>query len=217
MQNRLEEDELQASWGSWSSSGDPEARERLVRHYLSLVEFLAAQLRPQVSAYLQPELYSFGVIGLLDALDKFRPELGNRFETYGASRIRGAIRDGVRQSDALPRDARKRASRVIECIVPVDFQTATSPVGVKLQDCLADSSAPTALDGLELAADYEELREAIAALPDRESTVIREYYYKGRFLKAIGDELGLTESRVCQIHRKALAIMERYLVSLRAA
>lgn len=214
---KLEEDELQAAWTTWSSTGEAEAREKLIRHYLPLVEFLASQLRPQVSSYLQPELYSFGVVGLLDALDKFKPELGNRFETYGVARIRGAMRDGVRRSDSLPRGARNRASRVIECIVPVDFQTATSPVGVKLQDCLADAGQPSALDGLELQADYEELTEAVESLPERERTVIREYYYKGSFLKTIGDELGVTESRICQIHRAALKMLERNLLRLRAA
>ena len=217
MHTKLEEQDLQSTWREWSETGGADAREKLVRHYLPLVEFLASQLRPQVSSYIQPELYSFGVVGLLDALDKFKPELGNRFETYGVARIRGAMRDGVRRSDSLPRGARNRASRVIECIVPVDFQTATSSIGVKLQDCLGDWGQPSALDGLELEADYEELTEAVDALPERERTVIREYYYKGSYLKAIGDELGVTESRICQIHRAALKMLVRNLLRLRAA
>ena len=119
--------------------------------------------------------------------------------------------------EVLPRGARDRPSRVIERIVPVDFQTACTPIGVRLQDCLADSDQPTALEGLVLEADYEELTEAVAALPERERTVIQEYYYKGSYLKTIGDELGVTESRICQIHRAALKMLERSLLRVRAA
>lgn len=207
----LEESELAALWERWGESRDQSAREGLVRHYLPIVEFLSRQLRRHVAAYLEQDLYSFGVIGLLDALEKFRPELGNRFETYGVSRIRGAMRDGIRSLDALPRGARERASRVIERIVPVDFQTACSPRGVKLQDCLADPDPTSALDLLELQADHDEVAAAIEFLPERERQVIVEYYYRDRYLKDIGRDLGVTESRICQIHRQALKMLSQIL------
>lgn len=217
MQGTLTEIYLDATWDRWCSTKDQSARAELVEHYLPLVRFLASQLRSQVSSYLQPELYSLGLIGLLDALDKFDPGLGYRFETYGVPRIRGAMRDGVRKMESLPRGARERPGCVIHSINPVDFQSARAAHGARLQDCLEDSDQPSALDGLELQADYEELLEAVEALPDRERKVIRRYYYEGSYLKTIGAELGVTESRICQIHRRALKLLERSLLRLRAA
>lgn len=214
MQRTLTETELQGAWDRWCTTTDQGARARLAEHYLPLVRFVARQIRSQVSSYLQPELFSLGLIGLLDALDKFDPELGYRFETYGVARIRGAMRDGVRKMESLPRGARERRGCLIQSISPVDFQSITAS---KWQDRLADANQPSALDGLELQADYAEVLEAVEALPDRERQVIRRYYFEGSFLKAIGTELGVTESRICQIHRSALKMLERSLLSLRAA
>ena len=216
MPNTLTEIDLQATWDRWRSTQDEIARAELVEHYLPFVRFLANQLHPQVSPYLQPELYSLGLVGLLDALDKFDPELGNRFETYGVARIRGAMRDGIRRMESLPRGARQRPGCMIQHIAPVDFQAAR-PAGASLQDSLEDPNQFSALDQLELEAEYQELLAAVEALPARERRVIRRYYYEGSYLKTIGTELGLTESRICQIHRGALKMLERTLLQLRAA
>lgn len=209
--------DLDATWDRWVETKDQSARAALVEHYLPFVRMMANQLRSQVGPYLQPELYSLGLLGLLDALDKFDPTLGNRFETYGGPRIRGEMRDGVRRMESLPRGARQRPTCVIRYITPVDFQSARMPSGAMFQDCLEDTAQPNALDRLELGADYQEVLEAVEALPDRERKVIRRHYFEGSYLKAIGAELGVTESRVCQIHRRALKMLERSLLRLRAA
>ena len=216
MPKTLTNPDLQVMWDRWCRTKDEIARAELVEHYLPFVRFLANQLQPQVSPYLQPELYSLGLVGLLDALDKFDPELGYRFETYGVARIRGAMRDGVRRMESLPRGARQRPGCMIHHIAPVDFQ-AERPAGASLQDSLEDPDQVSALDRLELEAEYQELLAAVEALPARERRVIRRYYYEGSYLKAIGAELGLTESRICQIHRGALKMLERNLLQLRAA
>lgn len=216
MPKTLTEIDLQATWDRWCSTEDEIARAELVEHYLPFVRFLANQLQSQVSPYLQPELYSLGLVGLLDALDKFDPQLGNRFETYGVARIRGAMRDGIRRMESLPRGARQRPGCMIQHIAPVDFQ-AVRPAGASLQDSLEDPGQVSALDQLELEAEYHELLAAVDALPARERRVIRRYYYEGSYLKTIGAELGLTESRICQIHRGALKMLERTLLQLRAA
>ena len=119
----------------------------------------------------------------MDAIEKFRPELGHRFEAYGTRRIRGAMSDGMRSVAWLPRGAETRASRVIEKVVPVDFQGASFEGGQPLAE----------------------------SLPDRERKVITDYYFGRRLLQEIADELGVTQSRVCQLHRRGLRMLEAVL------
>ncbi len=198
-------------WERWQVDRDPAARDALVRMYLPLVELLATQLGRFVSGSSRGDLVGFGVLGLLDAIDKFRPELGYAFRTYGGQRIRGAIGDGIRRLHWLPRGAHKRAGRIIEKVVPVDFQTATTRSGVRIQDFLSDPSELPITSGLELEAEHAEVAGAVARLPERERSVIVSYYFGRRSLAQIGAELGVTESRACQIHRAALAMLRETL------
>ncbi len=217
MAEKLTSDEFADTWERWTATRDSQAYSALVEHYVPFVRYLANQLRPQVSRFAGGELFSLGLMGLLDALERFDPALGNRFETYAVRRIRGAMRDGVRRMEHLPRSDRARSAAIVRNVMPVDFQTARTRGGTRIQDLLADSDAPSALEALELEADHEELLAAVEALPERERLVIRHYYFDGHFLKKIGDLLGITESRVCQIHRNALRLLEASLIRLRAA
>lgn len=207
MDGGLTQPELDQLWARWRSSGDPGIRETLIRHYLPVVEFLAGRAARSVPDSNRPDIYSFGVLGLMDAIDKFRPEMGNRFETYGSRRIRGAMSDGIRSLNWLPRRASQAASRVIEKVIPVDFQTARTAVGARLMDCLMDPDATGVTEGLELEDDHAEVVDALRLLPERERYVIEEHYYRGRRLAEIGVDMGVTESRVCQLHRRALAML----------
>ena len=217
MGRELSDQELNDAWTGWSTSKDPDAREKLLCHYLSLVEFLANRLGRHVPPSYRPDLFGFGAIGLMDALDKFKPELGFRFETYSSRRIRGAMSDGMRTLNWLPRGAKERASRVIETIIPIDFQTAHSPSGVRLEDCLSDPMDGSALEMLELRADHEEVVDALKTLPEREKLIVHEHYYKSRRLAEIGVDMGITESRVCQLHRRALRMLQEALTANEAA
>lgn len=198
-------------WAQWVEDRDVATRDALVECYIPLVEFLAMRLARFVPSSYRPDLFSFGVIGLMDAIEKFRPEMGHTFRTYGAVRIRGAMSDGIRTLNWLPRGAQQRASRVIEKIVPMDFQTATTPIGVRIQDTLSDPQAETPLDGLELQADHDEVLEAIGSLPERERIVVTRYYFERQRLAEIGVALGVTESRICQLHRSALTLLRDIL------
>ncbi|MDQ3982407.1 MAG: sigma-70 family RNA polymerase sigma factor [Actinomycetota bacterium] len=212
MNHHLSDVDVDQLWSDFGDDPSEANRESLIRRYLPLVEFLAGRLGRHVHASYRADLYSFGVEGLMDAIDKFRPEMGNRFETYGSCRIRGAMSDGIRKMSWLPRGAENRSSRVIETIVPVDFQAARTPVGARLQDCLSDRTAESPFDDLLLKADHDEVVEAVQALPERERTVVVQHYYAEKQLKEIGRELGVTESRVCQLHRRALRLLETMLV-----
>lgn len=209
----MTQSDIDELWLRWCKSADADVREQLICHYLPVVEFLAGRVARTVPDSHRQDIYSFGVLGLMDAVDKFRPEMGNRFETYGSRRIRGAMSDGIRSLNWLPRRASQAASRVIEKVIPVDFQTARTPVGARLQDCLADPQGSHVSDALELEADHEEVVEALALLPERERLVIREHYYAGRRLAEIGRDLGVTESRVCQLHRRALGLLRDNLAA----
>lgn len=213
----LTEQELIELWQRWTVDRDLTARERLICHYLPMVDFLAAPFSRRVPVSYRGDLVSFGVIGLMDAVDKFEPSLGFRFETYGSCRIKGSISDGIRALAWLPRGASRRASRVIEKVIPVDFQAARSSDGSRLQDSLSDRTDALPFDAMETAADHEEVIQALHALPDRERRVIVDYYYGLRQLKDIGKDLGVTESRVCQLHRRALRQLEQLLLEQRSA
>jgi RNA polymerase sigma factor for flagellar operon FliA len=210
------------------------------------VKFVAGRVASGLpNSVEQSDLVSYGMFGLIDAIDKFDPERGNKFETYAITRIRGAIIDELRSIDWVPRSVRAKA-RAVETTyaklehdllrTPTDAEVAAS-MGISEDDLQAlfaqvsffgivaleetlsvgpdRSDAVTVADtipdagiGPVAAFEDEETRRmliaAINRLPDREKVVLALYYYEGLTLSQIGQVLGITESRVCQIHTKAV-------------
>jgi RNA polymerase sigma factor for flagellar operon FliA len=163
------------------------------------------------------------MFGLIDALEKFDPARGNKFETYAIPRIKGAIIDELRAMDWVPRSVRFKAREIEKAYADLESQLKRAPsepelaerlgislrelheVGeqVSLLDTLADRSVdPTT--GLEGQETRGLLSAAINSLSEREKIVVTLYYFEGLTLAEIGDILGVTESRVCQIHTKAV-------------
>ena len=204
----LKEHEVEQLWQEWCDRHESDTKATLIEHYLPLIEFLSKRLGRQVPYSYRADLYSFAAIGLMDAIEKFDPSLGFRFETYASRRIRGAMSDGLRQLDWLPRGASERASRVIETIVPVDFKASFSPGGPMLEESLSDPTQGTLFDNLDLEAEHAQVVDAIEELPEREQLIVKDHYYKQRRLAEIGKDMGITESRVCQLHRRALRMLE---------
>ena len=247
------EQELTELWTDYKATGDERAREGLILHYSPLVKFVAGRVGSGLPRNVdQNDLVSFGTFGLIDAVDKFEPERGFKFETYAVNRIKGAILDELRHLDWVPRSVRSRAREIQRTMAELNhkFQRTPSEEEVAaamdlpldtLRDQLGEIATLgfVALDELlnpserdsgsmsEMIADpaaidpsgsfeREETRymlaDSINRLPDRERLVLTLYYYEGLTLAEIGGVLNVTESRICQIHTKAvMSLRNRFI------
>lgn len=232
--------ELNGWWDRWLGQRDAKARERLIVHYSPLVKFVAGRIGAGLPSSVDPgDLVSAGVFGLIDAVERFDPERGVKFETFAVPRIRGAIFDGLRSLDWVPRSVRSRAREVETAFHELEMKLGRSPVddelsshlgitGTEFQRWLASIASttvgpldralvagaePRSLRGETSASPsgaYEEVevrkavRVEVRKLPEREKLVLSLYYDEGLTLAEIGAVLGVTESRVSQIHTKAV-------------
>ena len=228
---------IDTAWDAWHESQEATARDWLVVHYASLVKFVAGRLAAGLPRTVDTgDLVSAGVFGLMNAIDKFDPANGAKFETYAIPRIRGAILDGLRALDWVPRSVRSHSRSVQDTIARLEHQLGRTPTDEEiaeelqitteeLEKWLADIAAGSvgpldhvAMDNTSHEKDahlqpgraVEEgelrgaMREEIAKLPEREQAILILYYDDGLTLAEIGDALGVTESRVSQIHTKAV-------------
>ena len=237
--------ETQRLWATYKIERSRELRDKLIIQYSPLVKYVAGRVGVGLPRNVeQSDLVSFGVFGLIDAIEKFDPERGYKFETYAIARIKGAILDELRSIDWVPRSVRSKARTLERAmgkleaehhraptddevademgVTPQQLQTTLSQisfVGVAALDemlsggergeslSLGDTVADTG-DGPMGVYEVEEMRqilaESINRMPEREKIVLTLYYYEGLTLAEIGRVLGVTESRVCQIHTKAV-------------
>ncbi len=234
-------------WLEYKASGEERLRERLILHYSPLEKYVAGRvgvgLPPNIE---QADLVSYGIFGLIDAIEKFDIERAIKFETYAISRIKGAIIDELRSIDWIPRSVRYKAREVEKAYAVLEAKLHRSPteaevaaeLGIKLEDLhqifsqvsfvnvvaldelltaggekgdklsLVDTLEDTRAEDPVAAFETEEtkylLARAINTLPEREKIVVTLYYYEGLTLAEIGQVLGVTESRICQMHTKAV-------------
>ncbi len=240
------DDELGLRWDAFKRTGDAEAREKLILHYAPLVKYVASRVATGLpSSVDQSDLVSYGMFGLIDALEKFEPGRGNKFETYAIPRIKGAIIDELRAMDWVPRSIRFKARELEKAQADLEAMLKRQPseqelaerLGMSRRDLhemvaqisfvsvlaldevvsagsdrgeqvsLIDTLADKGLDptwGLESQETRGLLAAAINSLSEREKIVVTLYYFEGLTLAEIGEILGVTESRVCQIHTKAV-------------
>lgn len=232
-------------WALFKATGDRSARDRLILHYSPLVKYVAGRMAFTMPNHVdQADLVSYGILGLIDAIEKFDPSREIKFETYGVPRVRGAILDELRSIDWVPRSVRAKARAADGAFArlegslgrsPTDLELAgelgittseldellrqTSRAGLlQLDDVLfrgGGRSGQTLGDSLPDPGDSpgafiesqdtrRQLAQAIRRLGDRERNVLTLYYYEGLNLAEIGEILGVTESRACQIHTKAV-------------
>lgn len=233
-------------WRAYKEKGDLAAREALVLSSARLVKYCAGRIAVGLPASVElDDLISYGIFGLLDAVEKFDPARGVKFETYAIARIRGAILDGLRAVDWVPRSVRQQAREIERAMSrvegregrPATDEEVARELGVDLrryhqmlqetqgaallsleetwtddsgqveysiQQLVQDSSTCDPGEVVEQSEARERLARAIDALPERERLVIALYYYEGLTLKEIGQVLGVSESRVSQLHTKAV-------------
>jgi RNA polymerase sigma factor FliA len=231
---------LSLQWQWWLPRRNVAARDHLIVSYSPLVKFIAGRVGAGLPANVDPgDLVSWGVLGLIDAIERFDPNQGVKFETFATPRIRGAIYDGLRQLDWVPRSIRTRARDVQRAISEFEVVNGRSPSDPELAHQLGlerseldrwlTSIASTTVGPLERALDAgaepvalsgevpqlpskvvedqvvrELVRSEIGKLPDREKLVLSLYYDEGLTLAQIARVLGISESRVPQLHSKSV-------------
>jgi RNA polymerase sigma factor for flagellar operon FliA len=256
METNVKAVELKELWHRCKEEGDERARERLVVAYSPLVKYVAGRMAAGLPSHVEEgDLISYGLIGLIGAIERYDLEREIKFETYAVSRIKGAIIDELRSLDWVPRSVRAKARDVERVNAQLENQLQRTPteeemaakLGVEVEDFrktlleIANSSV-LALDDLWTIADADggqislldtirdphavdpqeeidtvelkdRLADAIESLPDRERLVIALYYYENLTLREIGEVLGVTESRVSQLHTKAVIGLRGHLAS----
>jgi RNA polymerase sigma factor for flagellar operon FliA len=240
-------DETQALWREFRRSGDQRLRDRLILTYAPLVKYVAGRLGSGLPAHIdEGDLVSYGLLGLIGAIERYEPDRDVKFETYAIARIRGAIIDELRAMDWVPRSVRARAREIERAIGELEAKTGRVPTDediakkldltqeelddslseiarssiaaldelwtvsggdgdqIALIDTIEDTGAPDPQRSLTATELREAIADSIARLPEREKLVITLYYYEELTLREIGEVLGVTESRVSQLHTKAI-------------
>jgi RNA polymerase sigma factor for flagellar operon FliA len=233
-------------WREFAANPTDEHKERIVKRYLPLIKYVVGRMAVSAPPGLDYEdLLSFGVFGLLDAVDRFDLSKGFSFQTFAVPRIRGAVLDELRKYDWISRTGREKLQKFNKAvekvlqdkgslhdvwvmqemgvdekiyketlelasrsyIVSLDEVIALEDGDVNLEGVLSDGDYERASSALENEDDVNRIKAALSQLPERETQVISFYYYEGLTLKEIGQILGVTESRISQIHGKAIAAL----------
>ena len=233
-------------WREYRRSGDQKVRDRLILTYAPLVKYVAGRLGSGLPAHVDDDdLVSYGLLGLMGAIERYDPDRDVKFETYAIARIKGSIIDELRAMDWVPRSVRARARDIERTIAELEARLGRAPndeeisgkLGmtedelneslseisrtsiaaldelwtvsaggdqIALIDTIEDTQGPNPQSALAETELREAIGEAIARLPEREKLVVTLYYYEELTLREIGEVLGVTESRVSQLHTKAV-------------
>lgn len=240
----MTESSVDELWTRYRAEPSIELRNRLVMQYSPLVKYVAGRLRTRLPDSVDyGDLVSDGIIGLMEAIDRFDPARGLTFQTFAVPRIRGAMVDALRALDWVPRSVREKvrqveqAQRVLEARlgrIPDDPEIADE-LGMSvpaLRDLYAKVSFTSVgtLEDLELADDLSAaatheieddqakaaLLRVVGELPERDQIIIALYYFEGLTLSEIGRVLGVSESRVSQLHSRATMVLRTKLSAIDA-
>ncbi|MFH1624590.1 MAG: FliA/WhiG family RNA polymerase sigma factor [Pseudomonadota bacterium] len=232
-------------WEQGSRKIDPSLRDELILEYAPLIKYIAGRMAVRLPPNIEVnDLINSGIIGLIDAIEKFDPKRGVKFRTYAEFRIKGAILDELRSLDWVPRSIRQKIHKLEQAYVKLEQKLGRAAseeevagmLGVKIEelhDMMNKASGINLINLEELGYSSERGREkvvdffikgyskdpslelrvkeieaviakAINELPKKQRLVISLYYYEELTMKEIGMVLGITESRVSQIHTEAI-------------
>lgn len=228
------DDRLSGWWTAWRGDGDARARERLIGHYQRQARITAAQLYGQhpykvleFDDYLQ-----FATVGLIESLDRYDPDSGVRFESFSASRMRGAILDGIRRSSDVQEQisARRRiAAERVEALAPAGEGGGVDKLFADLADVAVGLAIGFVLDGtgmyqaeegtggesmyraVELAQLARQLRSLVRSLPANQREVVTGHYLQQLSFSEVAERLQLSRGRVAQLHKEALDKLRQML------
>ncbi|GIG28006.1 FliA/WhiG family RNA polymerase sigma factor [Cellulomonas marina] len=251
--------EVDTLWATFKETGCRRSREQLILHYAPLVQSVAGRLGMRLpSSVEQSDLVSYGMFGLIDAIEKYETDRAVKFESYAAARIRGAIIDELRSLDWVPRSVRSKARTLDRAVADLEArlhrtptlpeiaaelelpvaevratysQLATTNVAAldellggedgssaaSLGDALRDARAEDPAGSVEQQEQAFLLSRAVEQLSERERLVVVLYYFEGRTLAEIGRVLGVTESRISQMHTAAIGRLRTRLTDAEAA
>ncbi|MCH5254324.1 MAG: FliA/WhiG family RNA polymerase sigma factor [Lachnospiraceae bacterium] len=237
-------------WEEYAKSKSSEVREKIILEYAPLVKLVAGRLSMYLGYNVEYEdLVSYGIFGLIDAIDKFDALKDVKFETYASLRIRGAILDQIRKMDWIPRTIRQKQKKIDAVIREFETKYGRNATDEEIAESLGitsdeyvdwqsqmkvtnvvslnefmeqgseipndSSSHSTQFDGPEEVIEKEELKrilaEALELLTEKERKVIVLYYYEDLTLKEISSILEVSESRISQLHTRALQKMKTKL------
>ena len=255
MANRVEA--IADRWVRYVTERDPALREQLILQYAPLVKYVVGRLAIMLPRVMDSDdVLSSGVLGLIEAIDRFDPATGVKFETYAISRIRGAILDELRALDWIPRSARQRSQEIAKAFARLEIELGRPPTdeevaqslgldmhqfqqasitatavllsleapaagdgqedgaGSALVETIESTSAPDPLHHTEEGELLQALAGALRALSERERILLSLYYEQELTMKEISAVLDVSESRVCQLHSRALQRLRGHLGSL---
>lgn len=242
-------DKKERLWIEYTNTKTSAVREQIIIEYVPLVKVVAGRLAIYLGSNVEyDDLVSYGIFGLIDAIDKFDYGKGIKFETYASLRIRGAVLDQIRKMDWIPRSVRQKQKQIDAAIKKLEMEKGVKyseediakELGVSLDeyvnwvgqtnvsnisslddfveqgnDVKASANSPYIRVEPERVVEEKELSnilsEALQALTEKEKNVVLLYYYEEMTLKEISKTMEVSESRVSQLHSKALKKMKDYL------
>ena len=239
--------QLRELWRKFKKNDDKKAKEQLVLAYSPVVKYVAGRISSGLPAHVEEaDLISYGLLGLVGAIERYDPDRQIKFETFAMARIKGAIIDELRSMDWVPRSVRSKMKKIEQVNAQLENKYQRSPTDeeiakelgmtveefhdsltqistssmvaldelwtisdasgdqVSLLDTIRDVKADDPVKSIDKDEVRQRLSEAVSKLPEREKLVVALYYYENLTLREIGEVLNVTESRVSQLHTRAV-------------